>query len=93
MTRVVYKFSLPEGPIGAFEIDMQEGAEILTVQMQYGAACIWALVDPEAPLKPRRLAIMGTGHPTPDAGAGRYIGTFQMLDGGLVWHLFEEYAP
>jgi len=31
----------------------------------------------------------GTGHPVKD-NPGRYIGTVQMLDGKLVFHLFEE---
>lgn len=71
------------------EIDMPIGAKILTVQIQRGVACMWALVDPEAEKTKRAFKIIGTGHPIKVDVTLDYIGTVQQLGGTLVWHVFE----
>jgi len=74
-----------------FAIEMPGGAEILDVQEQHGLACIWALIDPEASKKCRYFRLVGTGHPFDyDARIYKYMGTFQMHGGNLVFHLFEN---
>jgi hypothetical protein len=83
----VYKY--PAGP-GIFEHDMPEDAEILCFQVQQDVPCIWARVDVDAPTVPRKFALVGTGHVAPSLGQAKYIGTCQMYDGTLVWHLFEQ---
>ena len=72
-------------------ISMPIGAEILTVQAQNGEPCIWALVDPKADTEIRFFEIFGTGHPIfSDAGVSRkYISTFQLRGGNLIFHVFE----
>lgn len=50
---------------------------------------LWALVDPEAPVEERHFTHYGTGHPIPN-DPGEYIGTYQLFNGQLVWHLFED---
>lgn len=73
-------------------LEMPKGAEILTVQSQHESACIWALVDSEAPLEDRHFDVVGTGQPIEETGIKRkYIGTFQLGGGALVYHLFEKY--
>lgn len=81
MVKQIWKF-----PLKGRETEMPVGAHILTVQMQNGTACLWALVDIEAKTETRYFSIVGTGHNTKVAPKD-YIGTFQ--DGSLVWHLFE----
>ena len=70
---------------------MPKDAEILTVQTQNGKPCLWALVDPKAETEIRVIEIFGTGHPVlSDMGTSRkYISTFQMQEGRLVFHVFE----
>ena len=65
------------------------GAEILTVQEQYGEPKLWALVDPSAEKEERKFVVYGTGHPVKE-NPGKYINTFQMNGGTLVFHVFEE---
>lgn len=85
--KTIYKYPMPiEDNV---DIPMPMGARILTVQMQYGTPCVWAVVDTDAPLSIRRLHWMGTGHPLPSRD-DIYIGTVQLMDGVLVFHLFEE---
>jgi len=83
----VYKYPLPLGACAT--VSMPRGARVLCVQAQHDAPCVWALVDPDAPLEPRHFRIVATGQ-TIDADAlvSAYHGTFQ-LHGALVFHLFE----
>ncbi len=71
-------------------IDMPAEAEILTMQTQYDIPCIWALVDPDRPIRPRKFRILGTGHVVPQTEPLKYIGTFQLLNGQFIGHVFEE---
>ena len=69
---------------------MPIGAEILTVQMQDGTPCLWALVNPKAEMESIVIEIYGTGTDLYDMGTARkYISTFQAENGGLVFHVFE----
>lgn len=90
--RRVYKYEIMPGD--DIEIEMPRGAEPLSVQTQQGVPMLWALVDPHAPLVTRRFRLTGTGH---DIGtdiaarvAFRFVGTFQLIASGLVFHLFDR---
>lgn len=72
-----------------FEVDMPEGAEILSVEMQGTSPCMWALVRAnETPTERRLFRLAGTGHPINEQENLKFIGTFFMR-GVLVFHLFE----
>lgn len=86
--KTIYKYPLPIEDV--VSIDMPVGAEVLTVQMQRGEPQLWALVpiDTWAPKERRLFRVAGTGHPI-GSKVRRYIGTFQLLNGDLVFHVFE----
>lgn len=89
MKKQIWKFEIkPNQDI----IEMPKGAKILTVQNQNGNACIWALVDPENEKEKRHFEVFGTGHNIHYNAATerKYINTFQLEDGRLVFHLFER---
>lgn len=69
---------------------MPIGAQILTVQTQFGKPQLWALCDPDEKIgqESRIFAIYGTGNPI-DENPGKYISTFQVYDGKGVFHVFE----
>ncbi len=72
------------------DLALPRGAVLLTVQVQDGTPCLWALVDPEQhSLESRRFDIVGTGHEFDSTGLA-YVGTFQLRNGALVFHLFER---
>jgi len=77
-------------------LDMPEGATVLSVAVQGEAPsetpCMWALVNPLAAKERRRFLLRGTGHPIVYGQAARFVGTFQMMRGELVFHLFEAAA-
>jgi hypothetical protein len=72
---------------------MPIGARLLTVAVQHNEPQIWALVDPDGALVERRVLTAGTGHPI--EGRPPYVASYQLLDGALVFHVFdggEDYA-
>jgi hypothetical protein len=74
-----------------FMLTIPRDAVILDVQMQFGAPQMWVLLDGQELKISRHFIVMGTGHRIDDGQYSRmkYIGTFQMEDGQMVWHLFE----
>lgn len=70
-------------------ISLPFGAELLSVQMQHDKPCLWARVHTDQPLEDRVIFTQGTGNPIPE-GAGRFIGTYQLNGGNLVFHVFDS---
>jgi hypothetical protein len=67
-------------------VEMPVGAEILSIQSQYGNPRMWVLVDDAAPTEKRFFESYATGAALPD-NPGKYIATFQVDN--LVFHVFE----
>jgi hypothetical protein len=64
---------------------------VLSVQTQNGTPSLWALVDDAAPIVNRTFKTYGTGNAMPDADSvGQFLGTYQVHDGLLVFHVFEQ---
>lgn len=85
MARQVWKFTFVTSKM---EASMPTGAEIIHTHEQFGAICLWAIVDPAADTETRRFLIYGTGWEMPDE-PGTYIGTIHMHGSALVFHVFE----
>ena len=85
--KTIWKYQIVPGD--EIHLSIPEGAEILSVQMQGDGPCVWALADPEANKTDRVFEIYGTGHIVRE-GKKKFIGTFQMYGGSLVFHLFEK---
>lgn len=88
--RQVWKFPVPVED--HFAVDMPERSRILTVQIQREQPQMWALCPPEGRLERRFFRLAGTGHPIEETDLN-YVGTFQLLGGALVFHLFEVAPP
>jgi len=83
----IFKFPLEMTDLQ--KIDMPKDSTLLTVQVQKGIPCLWALVDTDKEAEGRFIGIIGTGNPVPE-NTLRYIGTFQALEGNwFVGHVFE----
>ena len=87
--KTVYKY--PIAIEDFITLELPKRAVVLCVQMQQGQPNIWALVDPEQPTETRTFLMVGTGHPIMEESYFRmvYVGTFQLHEGELVFHLFE----
>ena len=83
--KTIWKWPLPTGSC-RFVINMPRDAKILCVQCQKKIPVVWALVDP----KKEREEVVFYGHATgePLDDIGQYVGTYQLLDGTWVFHVF-----
>ena len=84
----IWKFQIQLVDFFSIE-NMPEGAEILTVQCQHGVPHIWALCDPNQAPKIRYFRLVRTGHEIAESSMPQYLGSFQLANGRLVFHLFE----
>lgn len=86
--QTVYKYPLPT--TDEFELNLPDGARILSVQVQAGTPYLRALVDPVSPLRLRYFRLAETGHPIEDTTNLLFIDTFQLQGGRLIFHVFEQ---
>lgn len=86
--KTIWKFPLVI--TGMQPVRLPQGAEILSVQIQHGIACLWALVDSDAEIEETTLRIFGTGHPVDEGLRLEFIATIPTLGGDLIWHVFKE---
>ena len=88
MKQTICKYQL-QGSKTTLSIPKQ--AKILTLQTQDNVPKLWVLVNPESEEESRHFEIVGTGHPM-DETTRTYIGTFQIANGSLVFHVFELFV-
>ena len=84
--RTIWKYEL-EIADEAQKFRMPEGARLIFEATQQGSPCLWAEVDPEAPLVERWFVVHGTGHDIDHDGD--YVGSGLALGGQFVWHVYE----
>lgn len=84
--RAIWKYQI-HGP--RVTLEMPEGAKILSLQVQHNIPTLWVMVEPYAAKDSRTFRAVPTGGEF-DAEGLTYIGTFQMNDGTLVFHILEE---
>lgn len=83
----IWKYPVPA--TSPFELMMPKGAAPLSVQVQNGDPQMWALVNDSTSLREaRKFLVAGTGHKI-EHDTKAFIGTFQLSEGALVFHLFE----
>lgn len=84
----IWKF---EPDLTAMTILAPAGATVLSVMEQRDQLQVWALVNSANAPELIQLQIYGTGHPVPE-NPGRFINTFQMAGGDLIFHAFQQEA-
>lgn len=68
------------------QIELPQGSDPLTVQMQDHRPRVWAIVDPKEPIHTQlTFYIIGTGEPFDETNK-KYLGTIQQTE--FVWHVF-----
>jgi len=83
----VFKYAVPAND--EFTLSMPTGARLLSVQSQLGEPFLWALVDDAAETATRKFALRGTGHDAEGLEGSVFVGTFQLANGRLIFHLFD----
>lgn len=85
--KTIYKYQLQTTDEQV--IELPKYYQILSVQIQNGVPCMWVLVDPENEPDSTKIRIYGTGHQF-DLKAWKFIDTYQLQGGALVFHVFEN---
>jgi hypothetical protein len=84
--RTIWKFQLTTTDLQ--HVQMPKGP-ILFVAAQREVPCLWVEVDSEAPRIERLFAIYGTGHQMPEGINQDYLGSYMLMEGALVFHVYE----
>ncbi len=86
---VIWKYPLEM--VNKQTLNLPSSAQILTVQVQDKTPQLWTLCEgvPGYPTTERTILMYGTGWFVPN-NANRYIATFQLEGGRLVFQVFEE---
>ena len=71
-------------------LSLPAGSEILTIQTQRNAPCMWVLLDPTQSFMEERVFITHTTGMVGVESNEKYIGTYQVDDGYYVGHVFEQ---
>lgn len=89
MMKRIFKYQL--GVSDEQVVNLPIGSRILSLQVQRGIPCIWAIVDDqEVKTSPIKVLMFGTGHSISDEDTkNRFAGTIQFRD--LVFHVFLKY--
>jgi len=89
MNQTIYKFNLM---VDDYQIiNLPIGSKILCVQTQRNLPCLYAMVKLNESIKHDHIIrTFGTGHDIPDNERLSYIGTYQLNNGSLVFHVFES---
>jgi hypothetical protein len=84
--KTIHKYHLALAEVQVIEVP--QGAQFLTVQMQGERLCVWAIVDTTHQNAHESFVIVGTGALLPDTSNWQYMETVQQYDGRFVWHVF-----
>lgn len=86
----IYKYPLQI--VDSQTIAMPKVRQILSVQVQQGTLCLWALVDETSPVENRCIELYGTGATVPDKPM-YHIDTVLLYNDTLVLHVFDTTNP
>ena len=84
--KAVWKYLLTT--TGYQELELPANAKLLTVHAQDEMPCLWVLVDPDERKVTQGIWIVGTGELANIEGD--YVGTFHLVAGAFVFHVFAE---
>jgi hypothetical protein len=91
MSKQIWKFPISDDRQTISVPEIQK-SDVLTCQLQHGVLCLWIIVDTARKRKKYKVFTYGTGHPMGDESAF-YVGTYQISDGDLIFHVFFEEIP
>lgn len=94
--RTIYKYPLNTTDLQTIKVPRLPNTnsfkeQFLCIDIQYGLPCLWCMVDTSKEEREIQIRIVGTGNPMPDSCyKENYLGSYQLLDGQFVGHVFLE---
>ena len=87
--KAIWKFQLQN--TDRQTIFIPENAKFLCIQSQKEIPYLWYLVDVEIQTIPTTFRIIGIGHHIETDFNGKHLGSYQLMDGSFVGHVFIEF--
>jgi hypothetical protein len=84
--KTIYKYQLETTDFQTVMIP--EKSNIIALQTQYEKPCIWVEVETENEKVPHVFRIFGTGHELQIGLGMTYVGTYQIMNGSFVGHVY-----
>jgi len=84
--KTIWKYPIPVIS-NVIEIELPNVSHIVHVDVQAGLPHIWVELDPDAPKRIRCFKTFGTGHEIDPKAV--HLGSYQLLDGSFVGHIYE----
>lgn len=74
-------------------IEIPQRSKLLSVQTQFDIPCIWVgILNTELPKETITILTFGTGNPIlGNIDHFKFLGTYQIMGGSLVFHVFYRY--
>lgn len=85
--QTIYRYALTI--TGRQSVEMPVGAKFVHVHDQEGCPTVWVECDPEKPLAPRDLFVVGTGWNQVVGNGEQAIYRGTSYSGSFVWHVYE----
>jgi len=84
----IYKYEIKPDEL---RVEMPQGAKIVHVDNQREHLCLWAEIDPDAPVEVRQFAVFPTGGHIPEYPdvTVKHLGTVNVKDGFFIFHVYE----
>lgn len=90
-TRTIWKFPLLITPLQTVRLSC--GSQLLTVDVQDGIPCLWAIVETDAPERDVAIRCRTTGETFDDHGSySHHLGTALLRNGEWVYHFFSAHS-
>jgi hypothetical protein len=94
--KAIWKYPIPINNFSGITIhvphyaDRKFNEQVLYCEVQNGTPCLWVLVDDENEARAIRVVVAGTGHGVDSMIEGKlvHVGSFMLLDGNFVGHVF-----
>lgn len=85
----IFKYPLPVRDL--VFLDLPLGAQVLSVAVQEGSIVLYALIDDAEKQTDRQaFRVVGTGHLCEDVLGMRFLGTVNLHNGALMFHIFHD---
>lgn len=82
----IYKYSLDITDEQVLQIP--KSAKFCSLQVQNNVPCIWLMVDETEEDGLFKIITYGTGHKLGNLDNYAFLGTYQLFNGSLVYHIF-----
>lgn len=87
--KAIWKFELPLGVPETVEVDMPDGAQMLSAINQREKLVVYAMVNPKVKARKHKFRVIETGEEFKLTVNHAFVGTVSFRNGDYIVHVFE----